>query len=199
MFKVGLDFDGVLWNFAELKHRVLYDLFGRTMSIGRETHDFMIADGVVTEEEYWELARVLCTTTRYLSDMTPLPGMSTYLPHIRTLSRDVEFRVVTLRTPEGAVIAQRWIDSLCLGVKVESANAAGTKGPHADGLHVFVDDTLEHLHEVEGIVPHRFLFSWNYNNHHGPSDGIVRVRSWKELFDHLKAIAPHYTTAYPHR
>jgi hypothetical protein len=195
MFKVGLDFDGVLWNFAELKHRVLYDLYGRTMKPGRETYHFMIADGVVNVEEYWELVTVLCATTRYLHHMTPLPGMSTYLPHIRTLSRDTEFRVVTLRPPAGAVVAQQWIDSHCLGVKVESANTAGSKGPHADGLHVFVDDTLEHLHEVRGIVPHRFLFSWGYNSHETVGEGIIRVYSWKELYAHLRVIAPQYSTA----
>jgi hypothetical protein len=190
---IGMDFDGLFHDLAVLKHRVLRDVFKRTMLEGRERKDFMIAEGIVTEEEYYRLATEICCTERYVPHMVPLPGMVSFFPRIRALSDNHTVRIVTARNALGTVVAQKWVNSLCLGAKVESSNATGTKGPHAKGLHVFVDDDLRHLEEMEGIVPHRFLFSWPYNemDKHDPS--IVRVHSWRELHDHMVALTNAYS------
>jgi hypothetical protein len=194
MFSIGLDFDGLFHDLASLTHMVLRDLFGRTMPHGREHKDLMVADGVVTHEEYKQLATELCCTDKYLPHMVPLPGVSRYFPLLRKISKGNVVRIITARKPEGAVVAQKWAKALCLdGAIVESSNATGSKGPHAEGLHVYVDDDIQHLHEVEGIVPYRFLFSWPYNEMETHDVSIIRVRSWEELYGHVQSLKNTYS------
>ena len=122
--------------------------------------------------------------------MVPVVGMLTYVSQLRTVAPDVEIRVITARYADGTAIAQKWIDQCCLGLTVESAREEESKAPKARGLHVFLDDSLEHLEELDGSVPHRFLFSWPYNEKDLIKDPtITRVRSWQEFMFNVRNIA----------
>jgi|SRR3989338_6893899 len=190
VFRVGADFDGVISDMARLIRVGMRELYHREIPFGRERKDLMIGDGIVTDEEYRNLIDTISVTDKYLDQMIPVAGMLTHISQLRTVASDVEIRIITARYEKGTAIAQKWIDQCCLGLTVESSSGEESKALKARGLHVFLDDTLERLEELDGSVPHRFLFSWPYNESDRVKDpSIIRVSSWREFTTHVRDIA----------
>lgn len=52
----------------------------------------------------------------------------------------------------------------------------------ANGLDFYVDDDLDNLKPLIGVVLHLFLFSWGYNAHVEVGDVVKHLASWKELY-----------------
>jgi hypothetical protein len=65
--------------------------------------------------------------------------------------------------------------------KVDAANAVG--------FDAYVDDDLDKLVLLRGIVPYLFLFSWGYNERVDESGVALRVRSWEEFYGKISALA----------
>ena len=58
-----------------------------------------------------------------------------------------------------------------------------SKDPAVKDFDMFVDDDLDKLEQLMDIVPHRYLFSWGYNEHVDETDIAKRVSSWEELYN----------------
>lgn len=64
-----------------------------------------------------------------------------------------------------------------------------SKSDACRGLDVYVDDDLDKLEYLVGIVDHRFLFSWEYNKHLTTKDIASRVTSWRELYSRISDLS----------
>ena len=75
---------------------------------------------------------------------------------------------------------------------IAGVNLGVTKAKACKGLDVYVDDDLDKLEPLVGIVPNRFLFSWGYNQHIDvPPSTAKRVDSWQQFYQEIRGLNSH--------
>ncbi len=193
MFTIGLDFDGVLSRIDTLVEIGMIDVLNRRVPRNRARYEYLIADGHATHDEYWEVIHQICRKDDYIPYMVPVEGMQTYLPRVLSVVQPLKATVITARRhPEGSGLAERWLKKLSINlpvIGVNTDNASRCKSEFVTGYDVFVDDDPENLEVMKEIVPHRYLFRWEYNLHDPIPAGVTPVDSWKVLHDHICAVA----------
>jgi 5'(3')-deoxyribonucleotidase len=193
MFTIGLDFDGVLSRIDTLVEIGMLDVLNRRIPRERARYEFLIDDGHATHDEYWEVIHQICRKDEYIPYMTPVEGMQTYLPRVLNVFHPTKATVITARRhPEGSGLAERWLKKLSINLPVIGVNTdkeSRCKSEFVSGYDVFVDDDPENLLVMAKIVPHRYLFRWHYNKNDPVPEGVIPVDSWRELHDHICAIA----------
>ncbi len=196
MFTVGLDFDGVAIRIDELTRMTLKDHFGIILENGTERLDILLREKHISHDQFWSLVESMCCTEEYFQQMWPVDGMLLELPRLQRELPFARFQFITSRRrPHGSGIAEKWLRGCGLRIPifgVNAVNAHGSKADHVSGFHVFVDDDLHHLVAMEGIVPNRFLFGWEYNRH-DTAPGVIRVENWNNLATHIRMLATAYS------
>ena len=106
------------------------------------------------------------------------------VPHILTAE---QYRHVQKNLE--AQIAHEWLMLHKLMLPITSTGFGNSKAEACKGLDVYVDDDLDKLEPLVGIVPHRFLFTWEYNTHTSFDPAIaVRVNSWEQFYTEIKKV-----------
>jgi hypothetical protein len=191
--KIGLDFDGVIGHYAELKARAGKEYYGIDIPWQTFQRAYVVfQEGLLTEEEYVALLKRVCEDREPGLSLSPIKDAFSY---IRELQKEHHVEVITARTPAGVSIVEEWLhlNSLSLpvtGVGQGVAKQEISKKEAAQHLDVFVDDSPSVLLPLIGAVPSLFLFSWPYNAHEEIPSEVQRVWSWDELFPILKSL-PH--------
>lgn len=178
--KIGLDFDGVIADCGRLKSEVALELYNAHIPPENFKKELVVGGGLLTLEQYRELQDKIYATREHGLKMMPVPEVFSYLP---SLVKRHEVSVVTSRGEAETLIAQEWLNSQNPDVEVEfiSVGYGNSKALVVEGFDIFVDDDLDKLEPLVGLVPHLFLFSWGYNKHVS-EDGIAqRVDSWALL------------------
>ena len=99
--------------------------------------------------------------------------------------------IITSRRERGLELAARWLREQSLDIPIIGVGQGNSKTEAAQtqGLNLFVDDSLDKLIPLIGIVPNLFLFSWEYNAHEQIPEEIKRVFSWEDLYKIIQALS----------
>jgi len=175
---IGLDFDGVIADSGKLKSHHAKKLYGVNIPPSRFKKDIVVQEDILTEEQYWDLLKIVHGTLEAGLLMEPVEGMLHYLPR---LMADGHSTVVITSRNETLGVAKEW--ALRQGLNLNFIGVGfDSKAKAAQGLDFFVDDDLEKLESLVGVVSHRYLFSRDYNAHLNSGDIAKRLSSWEELY-----------------
>ena len=178
--KIGLDFDGVISDCGRLKSDSAKKLYGVDIPPARFKKEIVVGEGHLTMEQYRHLQQIIYGTREVGLLMEPVDDVPRFLP--RLIADGHVVLVVTSRSEVKLEIAKEW--SLRQGLQLDfiGVGYGNSKANAANGLDLFVDDDLDKLEPLIGIVPHRYLFSWGYNVHVDAGEVAKRIASWKELY-----------------
>jgi len=184
--KIGLDFDGVISDCGKLKSDGAKKLYGVDIPPARFKKEIVVGERYLTLEQYRELQRIIYGTREIGFLMEPVDGVLYYLPRLITEGHTVI--VVTSRGEVGVRIAKEWSVRKGLQINFVSVGQSNSKVDASVGLDLFVDDDLDKLEPLVGVVPDLFLFSWGYNEHVDVGSVAKRVSSWRELYNNIQLL-----------
>jgi len=184
--KIGLDFDGVITDCGKLKSDGAKRLYGIDIPAGQFKKEFIIGRGLLTPEQYRRLQEFIYDTREMGLLREPVDGALFFLPKLMAEGHIVS--VITSQTEVGLKIVKEW--SFCRGLMIDFVGVGlnKSKAQATAGLDVYVDDDLDKLEPLVGIVPNLFLFSWGYNQHLNEIGVAARVYSWEELYQGIQKI-----------
>lgn len=185
---IGLDFSGVIADCEGLKREIVRRFFGK--DVLRVKKD-LVDKGLMTFDQYLTVKQKAACTREMGYRTKPVENVHTYLEILKNEGHSL--KVVTSRYDISSWIAKEWMHLNCINIPIVSVGKGNDKADACRGLDVFVDDDVEKLEKLVGVVPNRFLFSWDYNkNVH--LDGLAkRVNSWKDLYENILDLATNYT------
>ncbi len=181
--RIGLDYDGVITDSRAQKHDLALARYGVDIPTPVFKWQHAVHGGLLTQAQYQDVQR----TIHYDQDANRtgpfLPGLEAYLPRIIAMH---EVRIVTARDGDSLRYARDRLK--CAGIDIPSTGVGHgrSKRDATRGLDVFVDDDLDKLEDLD--VPHRFLFTHEYNLHEELPEGIGRVYSWEDLYQKIEKI-----------
>ncbi len=194
--KIGFDFDGVFTNLSDLKARGARKLFGIEIPQDLMHKHILLRKGLLTEKQYNELQEFIARGD-FGKSAKAVRGMKAAVQKLQ--KEGYELSIVTSRDERALGIAKEWLVKQNIEIPIVSAGFGKSKANFAKdlGLHVFVDDDLFKLEPLCGIVPHRILFSWPYNQHIQESSYVKRVNSWPELYHELALLGMWHISGFP--
>lgn len=188
ILNLGFDFDGLFIDCGKMKVDALKSIYGLDLSPARCNKKILLGEGHLTRDQYRELRKIIYSGIRQ-SDfpMEEVEGVLEYIP--RLVSDGHKILVITSRSGAKLEVAKEWCARKGLKLDFIGVGYGKSKAEAAKGLDFFVDDDLDKLEPLVGVVPHRFLFSWGYNEHLETGNLANRVSSWEELYNKIKEIA----------
>jgi len=184
--KIGLDFDGVISDCGKLKFYGAKKLYNLEISSRQFNKEAVVSQGLLSFEEYRELQRNIYNTKEIGFLMEPVADMLFYLPKL--IAEGHRILVVSSRDGGAIEIAREWALLKGLTLDFFGVGYGNSKAKAVVGSDVYVDDDLDKLKPLIGIVPHLFLFSWDYNQHLDEGTAIKRVSSWEELYHKIQTL-----------
>jgi len=185
--RIGLDFDGVISDCGTLKCEAALRLYGLSIPMERFKKELVVGGGLLTMEQYLALQDDIYGKWEIAQHAKPVPGVLEAVPEL--LRRGHEVRIITSRSGVTLEVARNWAKLHGLTLDITGVGHGVSKAEAAAGLDVFVDDDLDKLEPLVGVVPHRFLFSWPYNGHIDEGATAKRVASWAELMERVAIAA----------
>ncbi len=182
--KIGLDFDGVISDCGKLKSDGVKRLYGIEIPPDKFKTEIVVGQGFLTLEQYRSLQKQIYGTREIGLLMKEVDGVIYYTQ--RLASEGHSLRIVTSRGTQESEIAREWMGRVGLNLPLIGIGGGVRKTEACCGLDVYMDDDLEKLEPLIGVVPHRFLFSWGYNQHvEAPKTIAKRVFSWKDFYEEI--------------
>lgn len=183
---IGLDFDGVISDCGKLKSDGAKRLYGVNIPPAKFKKEIVVGERHLTMEQYRELQKIIYGTREIGFLMEPVDGVLRYLP--RLVADGHAVLIVTSRGEVELEIAKEWSTRQGLQLDFVGVGYGNSKAGAAVGLDLYVDDDLDKLEPLVGVVPHRFLFSWGYNAHVDGGSIAKRIASWEELHQTIQAL-----------
>lgn len=179
---VGLDFDGVILDRGKLMSAGVRMLYGVEVPPEKCTKEILVGEGYITMMQYSAIYR-----TREISIfMEPVYGFLHFLHRLLTDGHSV--RVITSRDGVALEIAEEWSISQGLKLNFVGVGYGKSKADAATGLDLYVDDDINKLRPLIGVVSYRYLFSWSYNTHADTGEVAERIHSWAELYSTIQRL-----------
>ncbi|MEY4744537.1 MAG: 5 nucleotidase, deoxy (Pyrimidine), cytosolic type protein [Candidatus Parcubacteria bacterium] len=183
--RIGLDFDGVISDCGALKCAAAKKLYGVDIPSERFKKELVVGGGLLTMQQYKDLQQTIYGTWDVGLTLLPVDGVLEAVPRLRDAGHSL--RVITSRDGVQLEIARAWAAKHGLALDFTGVGYGSSKTGAAEGLDLYVDDDLDKLEPLIGIVPRRLLFSWGYNSHVDAGGIAERVASWKEIMDIVAA------------
>jgi len=184
--KIGLDFDGVISDCGKLKSDGAKKLYGVDIPPAKFKKEIVVGEKHLTMEQYRELQKIIYGTREIGFLMEPVDGVLHFLPRLVADGHTV--LVVTSRGEVELEIAKEWSTRQGLQLDFVGVGYGNSKANAANGLDFYIDDDLDKLEPLVGVVPHRYLFSWGYNAHVDVGEVAKRVASWEELYRTIQTL-----------
>lgn len=178
---IGLGFNGVITDCSNLKSFAAMNLYGVIIPPKDFKKEIVIASGILTEKQYCEIQRFIYETKEWGLSMEMVDGeIPVYLNHFDREGHKLV--VVTSRDGTALDVAKEWSRRQGIDHYFEFVETGDQSKVEAlRGFDLYVDDDLDKLEPLVGIVPQLLLFSRGCNNH-GLNEGFAkRVSSWEEL------------------
>ena len=185
--KIGLDFDGVVADCGRLKSETALKLFGVKIPPEDFNKEAILSAGLLSADQYTAMQKLIYETREFGLRAMPVAEVFIY---VQRLLKEHHVHIVTSRGDAGTAIAREWLASQRKGVDIDftGVGPGNSKAEALQGFDVYVDDDLDKIAQVVDSVPHRFLFSWEYNRHIAVGDVAERVGSWSELYHRINEI-----------
>lgn len=184
--KIGLDFDGVIINQGKLKADGAKKLYDVDIPPAQFRRELVVGRGLLTVEQYRKLQENIYGMFEGMELMEPVKDVLVYLPWL--IVQGHAMLVITSRNEEGLCSAKEWSAQQGLLLDFVGVGQGNSKAEAARGLDVYIDDDLDKLEPLVGIVPHLFLFSWEYNKHVDVGSVARRVASWKKFYSIIQSL-----------
>lgn len=183
--KIALDFDGVVTDCGALKSEGAKKLFGIDVSPEKFKKEIVVGNGFLTLSEYRLVQKSIYNDLEFGLQMKAVEGL---FDGISMLELNHELQIITSRDEESVLIAKAWLEKHKIHIPIVGVGQGVSKVTAARGFDVFIDDDLEKLIELQGVVPHLFLFSWPYNSQEFLPDQIKRVIGWNHFVKLVESI-----------
>lgn len=185
--KIGLDFDGVISDCGKLKSGVAEKLYGVKIPPERFKKELVVDTGILTSEQYRHLQKQIYGTQEFGFLMEPVKGVLEFVPRLKRDRHNL--KIVTSRGEKELNIAREWMTNYGLEIQLISSGVRMSKADACKGLDVYIDDDLDKLEPLIDIVPHRYLFSWGYNQHMEiPAEIAQRMNSWHHFYEEVRRL-----------
>ncbi len=184
---IGLDFDGVISDAGKLKSDGAKKLYNIDIPPEKCKKEMVVGEGWLSLEQYRALQKRIYGTREIGLLMNEVKDAGVYIK--RLLKEGHILTVVTSRGVPESIIAKEWMVKRRLNLPIKSVGKDISKKDACRGLHTFIDDDLEKLEPLVGVVPHRFLFNWAYNKDIPVALTVAkRVDSWKHFYEEIQKI-----------
>ena len=108
----------------------------------------------------------------------------------KLVSEGHNLKIITSRGTSELEIVKEWIQKIGLNFTFIGVGGGVKKTEACRGLDVYIDDDLDKLEPLVGIVPYRFLFSWGYNQHiQVPQSVAKRIESWQHFYEEMVSLS----------
>jgi hypothetical protein len=181
--KIGLDYDSVITDSRELKSVAAKELFSLDIPYEIFKRDPAVTRGLITDQQYRAVQRAVYYEKKYNDQAKEVTGSIETIK--RLLGEGHELRVVTGRDGDAAYHAHMYLRARGVDIPLYGVGNV-SKREGARGLDIFVDDDLDKLEDLD--VKNRYLFSWEFNEHLTLPDKIVRIHSWKDLYERIQEV-----------
>ena len=185
--KIGLDFDGVIAKTPLLKSIWAKNLFGISIDPYFFGSPYVFENDLISKQEYQRLKHFIYTHARVGRSLEEVEGAREYI--LRLLKKGHYVSVITSRDGKAAMIAKTWLLRHGLDIPLVSVGVGVSKKQAASGCDIFIDDSLFKIYQLEGAVPHKFLFSWGYNQDLQERGIAGRVNSWHEFYQIISSLS----------
>ncbi len=183
--EIGLDYDGVIADPSKAKSEQAKKMYNVDISPDMFKKE-LIVPKFLTKEQYRLVQKEVYENKDLGLSMPPVPAALDYLP--RLLKELHMITVITSRYKDSSDVAQEWLIKNDLFVPVIGVPYPLPKTEACKGLDIYVDDDLDKLEPLVGIVENRYLFSWPYNKHNNPGSIAKRVDSWQQLYFEIQRL-----------
>jgi uncharacterized HAD superfamily protein len=184
--KIGLDFDGVISDCGALKTEGARRLYGLSIPSEKFKTEILLGEKLLTLEQYRNIQKQIYGTMEYGLLMQKVEGVSEYTKKL--IDEGYNLNIVTSRGAKEAEVAREWMKIQGLNIPLSAIGGDIKKTDACRGLDVYIDDDLDKLEPLIGVVPYRFLFSWGYNSQVDSGSIAKRVNSWQDFYEEVKAL-----------
>ena len=171
---------------GKLKSDAAKKLHGLDIPSEKFKKEIVIGEGYLTAEQYRDLQRIIYGTREVGFLMEPVSGVLESVPQLLALGHTL--LIVTSRGEVELEIAKEWSVKRGLALDFVGVGYGVSKAVACTGFDVYIDDDLDKLEPLVNIVPHRFLFSWGYNNHIDVGAVAKRIGSWQEFCETIEKL-----------
>ena len=179
--KIGLDFDGVISDCGKLKSEGARRIYRVEILPERFKTELVVGAGILTLEQYRHLQKQIYENPDIGFAMLPVDGVFEFIPKLRQDNHNLV--IITSRNEASCVIAKEWMRRQNISLELISVGGGSSKSDACRGLDVYIDDDLDKLEPLVGVVPNRYLFSWGYNKEiEVPENVAKRVESWSQFY-----------------
>lgn len=189
--KIGLDFDGVIMDNTKMKAAQIKQSYGISL-LPRVFNRSFTAEGAprgLTRWQYIEAKREVYWRPRSVQHMIPIPGAIDCIRQLLTAGHKIV--VICSRSRRSAGLVREWLCDHGLPLAVEHVgmrNDDKSEAARKHALDVFVDNDLAKLRKLDGVVPHKILFTWYDNFQQDEDDEALRVIGWYDLRDAIERL-----------
>ena len=185
--RIGLDFDGVISDCGRLKSQGAKMLYGFEIPPEKFKKELVVDTGILTLEQYRHLQKQIYSNREIGLTMLPVDGIFEFLPKLQQEGYDLS--IITSRGEIESEIAREWMKQKNIELKLVGVGGGVSKTDACRGLDVYIDDDLDKLEPLMGIVPNRLLFSWGYNQHiEVPPTIAQRIQSWEHFYQEVSKL-----------
>ncbi len=180
MVLIGLDFDGVIADCAEIKQRAISEIYGIEIPI-KDIRKHLMGNYGVTPEMYKHIKDIIYGT-EYGLNMKEIPGSK---DGIKVLKEKHDLKIVTSREGYAFELMLRWLENHNYP-KID-AISTGYGNRKEVKLDILIDDDLDKF----GNHGTKILFVHPYNEcdvGEAEKQGILIVRSWENLLGEINKI-----------
>lgn len=206
---IGLDFDNVMVKSCALKAKLAQMVFGvmippALFRRGTITASRAILDGkkfqILTDKQYLELRRRIYKDINIAYELESVNGSlasgqaaeSDSFNFIKALALDGHnLFCLTSHQGLGLAIAKKCIAINKLPIDCYGAGYRNTKAALAKKLKLdaYMDDDLEKLLPLVGIVPHLFLLDWAFNKHVKEDAELIERVRWSQFYERIRELS----------
>ena len=188
--KIGIDFDGVVADNVGLKIDYIRENFGIILTSSECKREIAVARGV-PNDEYTKMLELIYNDPEVSLKAKEIPGA---LEKIRMLQAEHNYiEITTSRYDQGRENIQRWLE-IRNAADIPVTNTSNkSKKEFCRGCDIFVDDDLDKLEDLVGVVPHLFLFDMPYNQHvqvpEEKGSKIARAYGWSGFYEDVRRLS----------
>lgn len=184
IWKIGLDFDGVIADTANIKYETAKIMYGVDIPLRKFKEPVVISEGILSHEQYRKLMNTVCGTMEVGMKMDEMDGAIDCLR--RFFKGGHRMSVITSREDNEIDVARAWLKKRGIEIPFISSGYGGDKTKYTQGMDVYIDDDVNKLMPLVGQVEHLFLYTREYNIDVEIKDPIIRVGSWQEFEQRLR-------------
>lgn len=185
--KIGIDFDGVIADCGALKREGANRLFAIDIPEEKFKKEIVVGEGLLTLEQYRFLQKQIYGTRELGLLAQPITGAKEYIERLKKEGH--KLTIITSRFTTELEIAKEWANQQGVDIELIGCEDGKQQACRDLAIDIFIDDDLEKLESLDGLVPHLYLFSHGYNQSDNEKPTAIRVFSWEDFYHKITPLS----------